>query len=156
MRREGREPLPDHAGESPLLSRSGGEKGPCSDSSATPSFPSQPEGKIGLPRANPRGRLRPRLLITQGRAPLSFSGFRNSAGFSPCQVLWVLSLSCFSDGKDPCLQRDCPLPDGAQADGASSPPSGSVSIPPPGCRCPASVVFSSLMPTVVWAPPNIS
>ena len=27
MRREGREPLPDHAGESPLLSRSGGEKG---------------------------------------------------------------------------------------------------------------------------------
>ena len=29
-----------------------------SDSSATPSFPSQPEGKIGLPRANPRGRLR--------------------------------------------------------------------------------------------------
>ena len=27
-------------------------------SSATPSFPSQPEGKIGLPRANPRGRLR--------------------------------------------------------------------------------------------------
>ena len=27
----------------------------CSDSSATPSFPSQPEGKIGLPRANPRG-----------------------------------------------------------------------------------------------------
>ena len=24
----------------------------------TPSFPSQPEGKIGLPRANPRGRLR--------------------------------------------------------------------------------------------------
>ena len=26
-RREGREPLPDHAGESPLLSRSGGEKG---------------------------------------------------------------------------------------------------------------------------------
>ena len=31
---------------------------PCSDSSATPSFPSQPEGKIVLPRANPRGRLR--------------------------------------------------------------------------------------------------
>ena len=31
--------------------------GPCSDSSATPSFPSQPEGKVGLPRANPRGRL---------------------------------------------------------------------------------------------------
>ena len=31
---------------------------PCSDSSATPSFPSQPEGKIGLPRANPRGRLK--------------------------------------------------------------------------------------------------
>ena len=27
MRREGREPLADHAGESPLLSRSGGEKG---------------------------------------------------------------------------------------------------------------------------------
>ena len=27
MRREGREPLPDHAGESPPLSRSGGEKG---------------------------------------------------------------------------------------------------------------------------------
>ena len=27
-------------------------------SSATPSFPSQPEGKIGLPRAKPRGRLR--------------------------------------------------------------------------------------------------
>ena len=27
MRREGREPLPDHAGESPLLSRSGEEKG---------------------------------------------------------------------------------------------------------------------------------
>ena len=25
--REGREPLPDHAGESPVLSRSGGEKG---------------------------------------------------------------------------------------------------------------------------------
>ena len=27
VRREGREPLPDHAGESPLLSRSGGVKG---------------------------------------------------------------------------------------------------------------------------------
>ena len=27
VRREGREPLPDHAGESTLLSRSGGEKG---------------------------------------------------------------------------------------------------------------------------------
>ena len=27
---------------------------PCSDSSATHSFPSQPEGKIWLPRANPR------------------------------------------------------------------------------------------------------
>ena len=27
VRREGRGPLPDHAGESPLLSRSGGEKG---------------------------------------------------------------------------------------------------------------------------------
>ena len=27
---------------------------PCGDSSANPSFPSQPEGKIGLPRANPR------------------------------------------------------------------------------------------------------
>ena len=27
VRREGREPLPDHAGESPLLSPSGGEKG---------------------------------------------------------------------------------------------------------------------------------
>ena len=27
IHREGREPLPDHAGESPLLSRSGGEKG---------------------------------------------------------------------------------------------------------------------------------
>ena len=27
VRREGREPLPDHAGEWPLLSRSGGEKG---------------------------------------------------------------------------------------------------------------------------------
>ena len=27
MRREGRESLPDHSGESPLLSRSGGEKG---------------------------------------------------------------------------------------------------------------------------------
>ena len=32
--------------------------GPCSDSSATPSFPSQLEWKMGLPRANPRGRLR--------------------------------------------------------------------------------------------------
>ena len=31
---------------------------PCSDSSATPCFPSQPEGKIGLPMANPRGRRR--------------------------------------------------------------------------------------------------
>ena len=30
----------------------------CSDASATPGFPSQPEGKIGLPRANPRGMLR--------------------------------------------------------------------------------------------------
>ena len=27
-------------------------------SSATPCYPSQPEGKSGLPRANPRGRLR--------------------------------------------------------------------------------------------------
>ena len=34
---------------------------PCGDSSATPSFPSQPEGKIGLPRANPRGGLRSRV-----------------------------------------------------------------------------------------------
>ena len=36
----------------------------CSDSSATPSFPSQPEGKIGLPRANPRGRLTSRRGLT--------------------------------------------------------------------------------------------
>ena len=31
---------------------------PCSDSSRTPSFPSQLELKIGLPRANPRGSLK--------------------------------------------------------------------------------------------------
>ena len=31
---------------------------PCSDSSRTPSFPSQLQGKIGLPRANPRGSLK--------------------------------------------------------------------------------------------------
>ena len=35
--------------------RLGEVSSPRSDSSATPSFPSQPEGKIGLPRANPRG-----------------------------------------------------------------------------------------------------
>ena len=35
-----------------------GQLQPCSDSSAASSFPSQPEEKIGLPRANPRGRLR--------------------------------------------------------------------------------------------------
>ena len=31
---------------------------PSPNAPGTPSFPSQPEGKIGLPRANPRGRLR--------------------------------------------------------------------------------------------------
>ena len=31
---------------------------PCSDSSRTPSFSSQLQGKIGLPRANPRGSLK--------------------------------------------------------------------------------------------------
>ena len=30
----------------------------CSDTNANPSFPWQLEGKIGLPRANPRGSLR--------------------------------------------------------------------------------------------------
>ena len=41
------------------LGRGAGAKGPLlvgkKASSTTPSFPSQPEGKIGLPRANPRG-----------------------------------------------------------------------------------------------------
>ena len=44
----------------PYMTTGKGILRPCSDSSATPSFPSQPEGKIGLPRANPRGRLRSR------------------------------------------------------------------------------------------------
>ena len=42
MRREGREPLPDHAGESPLLSRSGGEKGLRGSGAGTLGVP--PEG----------------------------------------------------------------------------------------------------------------
>ena len=45
---------------------------PCSDSSATPSFPSQPEGKIGLPRANPRGRLRSPSYLENAAAWKSF------------------------------------------------------------------------------------
>ena len=39
VRREGREPLPDHAGESPLLSRSGGEKGLRGSCAGTSVFP---------------------------------------------------------------------------------------------------------------------
>ena len=60
---------------------------PCSDSSATPSFPSQPEGKIGLPRANPRGRLRSpsyREKIKAGRSPFL------SYGFSVDNLSWSL------------------------------------------------------------------
>ena len=58
MRREGREPLPDHAGESPLLSRSGGEKGLRGSGAGTlgppllalgsPVFHSIGEGKLGV------------------------------------------------------------------------------------------------------------
>lgn len=76
--------------------------------------------------------------------PFHISGSETLLVSLPCQVLWVLFHSCFSDGMDPGLQRDCPLPDGAQADGASS-PLGSVNILPPGRHCPASLVFSSLI-----------
>ena len=44
MRREAREPLPDHAGESPLLSRSGGEKG----------LRGSGAGTLGVPLGGPR------------------------------------------------------------------------------------------------------
>ena len=52
VRREGREPLPDHAGESPLLSRSGGDDGdlslPLGLALGSPIFPSGCEGKLGV------------------------------------------------------------------------------------------------------------
>ena len=53
----------------------------CSDSSATPSFPSQPEGKFGLPMANTRGR--------EGQCPGENSGV--SAALSACQFPEFLS-----------------------------------------------------------------
>ena len=40
--------------QSKILGRVKKSLWPCSDSSRTPSFPSQLQGKIGLPRANPR------------------------------------------------------------------------------------------------------
>ena len=59
-------------------------------SSATPSFPSQPEGKIGLPRANPRGRL----LQSAGQAqpalqepgPVVATGWRTQAEASVVEM----------------------------------------------------------------------
>ena len=53
---------------------------PCSDSSASPSVPSQPEGKIGLPRANPRGRL------TSSKATLWVKAQHEGALPPPCIV----------------------------------------------------------------------
>ena len=50
---------PVHRLEKPAGSTYSSTRGlsPREHSSATPSFPSQPEGKIGLPRANPRAAL---------------------------------------------------------------------------------------------------
>ena len=47
MRREGREPLPDHAGESPLLSRSGGEKGLRGSGAGTLGVPLEGTRRVG-------------------------------------------------------------------------------------------------------------
>ena len=47
MRREGREPLPDHAGESPLLSRSGGEKGLRGSGARTLGVPLEGTRRVG-------------------------------------------------------------------------------------------------------------
>ena len=70
MRREGREPLPDHAGESPLLSRSGGEKG----------LRGSGAGTLGVPLGGPRrvgG-----LLGVAGRLSGTVSPFRAEQGTS--------------------------------------------------------------------------
>ena len=47
MRREGREPLPDHAGESPLLLRSGGEKGLRGSGARTLGVPLRGTPRVG-------------------------------------------------------------------------------------------------------------
>ena len=47
MRWEGREPLPDHAGESTLLSRSGGEKGLRGSSAGTLGVPLRGTRRVG-------------------------------------------------------------------------------------------------------------
>ena len=47
VRREGREPLPDHVGESPLLSRSGGEKGLRGSGAGTLGVPLEGTRRVG-------------------------------------------------------------------------------------------------------------
>ena len=70
VRREGREPLPDHAGESPLLSRSGGEKG----------LRGSGAGTLGVPLRGPR-RVEGHLGVA-GRMSGTVSPFRAEQGTS--------------------------------------------------------------------------
>ena len=49
VRREGREALPDHAGESPVLSRSGGAKGLRGSGAETLGVPLEGAGTLGVP-----------------------------------------------------------------------------------------------------------
>ena len=70
MRREGREPLPDHAGESPLLSRTGGEKGLRGSGAGTLGVPLEGTRRVGG------------LLGVAGRLSGSVSPFRAEQGTS--------------------------------------------------------------------------
>lgn len=93
-----------------------------------------------------------------GNVTLSFSGCSSSACLSPCQVLWVLShpmMFQWWEGQ---------MPSEGQLSSWWSPswwcifPSfracpGSVIFLLPGCHSPTGIVFNSLMPTLLWAPP---
>ena len=70
MRREGREPLPDHAGESPLLLRSGGEKGLRGSGAGTLGVPLEGTRRVGG------------LLGVAGRLSGTVSPFRAEQGTS--------------------------------------------------------------------------
>ena len=84
MRREGREPLPDQAGKSSLLLRSGGEKG----------LRGSGAGTLGVPLEGTR-RVR-KLLVVAGRLSCSVAYFREEQGTS-LETPWRGSASSCED-----------------------------------------------------------
>ena len=86
MRREGREPLPDHAGESPLLSRSGGEKGLRGSGAGTLGFPLEGTRRVGG------------LLGVAGRLSGTVSPFRAEQGTSLETPSRARASSCQEEG----------------------------------------------------------